>query len=42
MREVFKEQGTDHEIIGDTRVYSFTNNLKRKAIWHGSFEDRRP
>lgn len=41
MREIFKENGLDPEILGETRVYSFTNNLKQKALNDGSFEDRR-
>ena len=41
-REIFTENGIDPEILGDTRVYSFTNNLKRKSVDDNlDFRDKR-
>ena len=41
MSEFFRENGIDPDILGPTRIYSFTNNIKNKKLRDNSFEDSR-
>lgn len=41
MVDFFRKNGIDPELIGLTRIYSFTNNLKNKKLKDNTFEDGR-
>lgn len=41
MKEIFRSHGLDPDILGDTRIYGFTENLKRKARAGKKFGDDR-
>lgn len=41
MRDVFVEHGIDPEILGDRRIWGFTNRLQSKADRPEGFEDLR-
>jgi hypothetical protein len=40
-REIFRQNGIDPEILGDARIYSAINTLKKELERHGDFSDNR-
>ena len=41
MREILTESGIDLEILGDNRVWTLAENIKKAAEREGGFEDQR-
>ena len=41
MREIFEENGIDPQILGDSRIWSFSQKLRAKANREEGFEDLR-
>ena len=41
MREIFEENGIDPEILGNSRIWGFSEKLRKKADREGGFEDQR-